>query len=68
MAPESWSLPAWSLAAATVTGPTVGFNGMLAGLFISGSSIPNGISEPEEAYLENQEHDYSQHHWHGIEV
>ena len=29
MAPESCFLSAWSLAAATVTGPTVGFNGML---------------------------------------
>ena len=31
MAPESCFLPAWSLAAATVTGPTDGFNGMLDG-------------------------------------
>ena len=31
MAPESCVLRAWSLAAATVTGPTVGFNGMLDG-------------------------------------
>ena len=38
MAPDFCLPPGWSLAVATVTGPTVGFNGMLDGLSSTSSS------------------------------